>query len=93
MRSFENLVMESWRNEYITNTDDYVPVLQQCFNAVDNVKQKIIGDVTVFKGGKRGYWDRVKAAGKNVDLEVHCTHLNAAVGRLQVVQSNLQRYD
>lgn len=85
--------MESWRKEYITNIDEYAELLQQCLDAVEDVKQKVTGDVAVFKGGKRELWVRAKAAGKKVDLEVHNADLNAAVGRLQVAQNNLQRYD
>ena len=90
--TFENLLMESWRSGYIISTSDYTPVLEQCLITVDDIKKKIRGDVAVFKDGVGGYWDRLKAAGKKLDLARHRESLNAAVGRLQLVQNNLQRY-
>jgi hypothetical protein len=40
VQAFENLVMKSWRNGYITCIDDYIPALEQCLSVVEDLKQK-----------------------------------------------------
>lgn len=90
VRTFENLVMDSWRNDYITSIEDYVPALEQCLEIVVSLKQKIQPEAGVFADGGEGRWDRLKAAWKKTNIEEYRGRLNGAVCRLQVVQNNLQ---
>jgi len=92
LQNFESLVIDSSQNGYIRSVNDYIPVLDECLSIVEGLKQRIKGDVAVFKDGSGGYLDKLKAAGNKLDIGGHCRRLNDVVGRLQVAQNNLQRY-
>jgi hypothetical protein len=64
IKSFKNLVLVSWHNGYIISVDDYMPVLKQCLEIVDDLGRKIEGDIKAFKEGTGGLWDKLRTAGK-----------------------------